>query len=273
MFLTVNNMITYTLKVTGLYYESSDAVTISFKQPALKKVKFKPGQYLTVIVNINNRKYKRPYSLSSAPLDNILSITVKRLTHGVVSNHLIDIVKEGDLLEVIEPMGDFVYNPDIHDTQEVFLWGAGSGITPLMSILKTALSGGKQKISLFYGNKSLNQTIFYNQLIQLKEQYPSTLTIFLFFTEELVAGTKQGRISAEDVYEGLKYVTDIDNTIHYICGPSELKEVLKTALTERGLKQNQVFSEDFEHRVNEAEIKDIQTQFVEIINKQKLLYA
>jgi ring-1,2-phenylacetyl-CoA epoxidase subunit PaaE len=261
-------MMTFTLKVVALHRESADAVTICFKQPGLKKVKYKPGQYLTVVVNINNRKYKRPYSLSSAPgIDDTLNITVKRLLHGIVSNHLLDVIKEGAMLEVIEPMGDFIYENDNSQDEEIFLWGAGSGITPLISILKTVLHQNTQKVTLLYCNKSLIQTIFYNQLTQLKKQYTDRFSLNLFCTEEENAGTIYGRVKDDHVYEVLKNAPDIVNTIHYICGPVGLKETVRGVLMKFGVKKEQIFSEDFEHVINEIELKEIQTRFVEIVKE------
>lgn len=262
-------MITYTLKIVDIYSESPDSVTIAFKQPALKKVRFKPGQYLTVAVTVNNRKYKRAYSFSSAPNESTLNITVKRVAHGIVSNHLIDVVKIGDMLEVMEPMGDFIYDDSVHNQSEVFLWGAGSGITPLMSILKTALLSGHQKVKLFYVNKNLQQTIFYKQLIELQSYYPEYFSIDFFFTSEQSGYGKFGRITENDIHTGLHKSADINKTVHYICGPAALKETVKQCLLKAGANKEQIFSEDFENIVNEIDLKDIHTQFIEVNDKGK----
>ncbi|MEP6610645.1 MAG: FAD-binding oxidoreductase, partial [Mucilaginibacter sp.] len=147
----------YTLKVVKIIQESNDAATLCFKQPGLKKVKYLPGQYLTLIVRINGRKYIRPYSFSSAPgIDELLEVTIKRVIGGVVSNHLVDVIKEGDVLEVLQPLGDFVLNPDADlSDKHIVLWGAGSGITPLMSIAKYALHNNiAAHVSLVYGNRN-----------------------------------------------------------------------------------------------------------------------
>ncbi|MDB4926313.1 iron-sulfur cluster-binding domain-containing protein [Mucilaginibacter sp.] len=259
-------MITYTLKIVEILRETEDACTICFKQPALRKIQYVSGQYITLIITINNRKYKRPYSLSSSPgIDSTLNITVKRLLHGIVSNHLMDVIKEGDLLEVMEPIGDFVYKTDIHYNNELFLWGAGSGITPLMSILKTALHANVQRIILSYCNKSLEKTIFYGQLVQFKKQYVNQFSLRLFCTEEEKLDAKYGRINADDVAKVFEDIKDKKKTIHYICGPIGLKETVKNELLNQGLTRDQIFSEDFEHIINENELKEIQSRFIEII--------
>ena len=259
-------MLTFTLKIVGIRKETHDSCTICFKQPALKKVKYLPGQYLTLIVIINNRKYKRPYSLSSAPgIDSTIDITVKRLPHGVVSNHLMDVVKEGDILEVIEPMGDFTYVNNLRDVAELFLWGAGSGITPLFSIIKTALQTSTKKITLCYGNKNAAQTIFHDQLIKIKEQYSDRFSLRLFYSEHGNIDGTHGRIADSDIVEILKKSPDSNNSIHYICGPVGLKQVVKRVLLNNGVQIQQIFSEDFEHVVDQKELEGINTQFVEII--------
>ena len=113
-------MQTFTLKVIDIKKETGDTVTLSFKQPGLKKIKYKAGQYLTLIFRINGRRYLRPYSLSSAPgIDANLEITVKRVTGGIISNHINDMVKVDDLIEILYPMGDFVL-PEI-DYKTIFL--------------------------------------------------------------------------------------------------------------------------------------------------------
>jgi ring-1,2-phenylacetyl-CoA epoxidase subunit PaaE len=255
-------MIVYTLKVINVIRETTDTCTICFKQPGLKKIKYIPGQYITVTVSVNGRKYKRPYSLSSAPgIDSTLNITVKRLQHGVVSNHLVDVVKVDDLLEVTEPMGKFVYKVDSDSDKEIFLWGAGSGVTPLMSILKTALTNSTNKVNLFYCNKTTENTIFYDKLVALKNEFTDRFNINLFCTEEQNERAVTGRINTDHVSQALVNV-DIDNTLHYICGPEGLKQTVKAVLAGTTLSQNQLFSEDFEHIINDSELGDIQTQFV-----------
>ncbi len=258
-------MVTYTLKIVEIIRETEDTCTICFKQPGLKKIKYVPGQYITVIVNINGRKYKRPYSLSSAPgIDITINITVKRLEHGIVSNHLVDVIKVEDMLEVMEPMGNFVYHTDTDGGKDIFLWGAGSGVTPLMSILKTALANNTNKVNLFYCSKAVDKTIFYNQLTTLKQNNADRFSLNLFCTEEQNPGTVFGRIGLDNVRQALD-ATDINNTLHYICGPVGLKETVKAVLSAANLPGGQLFSEDFEHIINADELKDVQTRFVEMI--------
>jgi ring-1,2-phenylacetyl-CoA epoxidase subunit PaaE len=180
-----------------------------------------------------------------------------------------DVVKVGDLLEVMEPIGDFVYD-SLSTNNELFLWGAGSGITPLMSILKVALQQGSTKVTLVYCNKTKQETIFYNQLGQLKEQYPKFFSVKFFCTNEHNTDTVYGRITESSILNILSN-SSITNTQHYICGPIGLKDSVKQALAKFNIKPSQIFSEDFEHFINEDELQDVKSTFVELKKGQSKL--
>ncbi len=261
-------MTTFTLKIIEIRKETEDTYTFCFKQPALKKIAYQSGHYITLILTINNRKYRRPYSFSSAPgIDATLDITVKRITKGVVSNHLIDMVKVGDALEVLPPMGAFAYTKEMSHEGGLFLWGAGSGITPLMSILKTALMAQK-KVTLVYGNRTRTQTIFYDQLQTLKEQNPERFELFYFFTKEtkIENGSEffEGRIDAERSAKLLSSCDNLGTSLHYICGPTELKNTVKNVLSRNAVPLERIFTEEFEHKVDENQLKDVRTAVVHL---------
>src|SRR6187402_2563553 len=129
----------YTLKVHSIKRETKDTITLCFKQPGLKKIKYQAGQYLTLSFRINGRKYIRPYYFSSAPsADSFLETTIKRIPNGIFSNYVHDAIRVGDMVEVMEPMGDFVHSHD-ESFNQIYFWGVGSGITPLISIIKEVL--------------------------------------------------------------------------------------------------------------------------------------
>ncbi|MBK0381132.1 ferredoxin--NADP reductase [Mucilaginibacter segetis] len=261
----------FTLKVIKLKFETVDTLTVSFKQPALKRISYLAGQYLTLIFRINNRKYIRPYSFSSAPgVDQSLDITVKRMNGGIVSNHIIDRLKIGDLVEVMSPMGDFTLEK-VTDNSDIFLWGAGSGITPLMSIIKYALNNNIGKnIKLIYGNRNLEDIIFNDQISELKKQYPYKLSVCHFFTRITLTPENpyimEGRIDPHKILNLFKNETDINNSFHFICGPEGLKQSVKSVLFSKGLNDNQVFSEDFIITRDPKEFENISTTNVSITN-------
>lgn len=262
----------FTLKIEDIKKSTPDVVTICFKQPALKKVKYKAGQYLTLIVRINNRKYIRPYSFSSAPgIDTYLEVTIKRVPGGVVSNYLYDHAKIGDMMEVIEPMGDFVFDP-VDETYpgHIMLWGAGSGITPLMSILKTILNrSAEKKVSLFYCNRNPEHTIFHDELSALDEKY-ANLTIHNFYTripEEVYLNYYiAGRIDEGRIIDILSKSESLDDTIHYICGPAGLKENVKSGLEKLKVKNTNILTEEFEVLIDPQLFDEIETQTIVITN-------
>ena len=264
-------MKTFTLKVVDIRFETADTVTVSFKQPALKKVKYLPGQYLTLMFRINGRRYIRPYSFSSAPIvDSFLEVTVKRVSGGVVSNHIIDKVKVDDLVEVMEPMGDFILNQEtLSSTKHIVLWGAGSGVTPLMSITKYALSqniGGH--VTLVYGNRDAESVIFNDKISQLKQQYHNYFSAWHFYSQLNIApgnpNVIQGRINAERVLSVMAKEGNLADTVHYICGPAGLKESVKANLKKLGIDDDRMFSEDFELVRDPAAFEGIVTRMVSI---------
>ncbi|MEO7212709.1 ferredoxin--NADP reductase [Mucilaginibacter sp.] len=262
----------FTLKVVGIHQETEDAVTVSFKQPGLKKIKYLPGQYLTLTFRINGRRYIRPYSFSSAPaVDANLEVTIKRVPGGIVSNHIIDKVKVDDLVEVMPPMGDFILNEEVITTEtHIVLWGAGSGITPLISIAKYALHksiGGH--VTLVYGNRNAESVIFQDKINELSVSF-SNFSAWHFHTQLAVSQSNpylvQGRIDPNKVLAVMHTEGVLDDTIHYICGPAGLKESVKAALSALGIEGKNVYSEDFEVVRNPADFKGIVTRTVGITN-------
>ncbi len=272
-------MLHYTLKITDIKQETTDAVTVAFKQPGLKKVKYLAGQYLTLILQINNRKYVRPYSFSSAPgVDSTLNITVKRVSGGVVSNHIVDCLKVGDIVEVMEPMGEFTLeNSRINAQSHLVLWGVGSGITPLFSIVKHALANKiAENVTLVYGNRNHEHTIFSNQINALQKEYINTFSVWHFHTQPVISANyptiTEGRIDPDKVLSILKQEGNSDNTFHYICGPFGLKESVKAVLKSFAVADENIFSEDFSLITDQKIFEDILTRKV-TINKAGKLYS
>ena len=261
----------YTLKIIELHRETADTLTVMFKQPGLKKIKYQAGQYLTLIFHINGRRYIRPYSFSSAPgVDQDLEVTVKQVPGGIVSNHIADRLNVGDLVEVMEPMGNFVLNPDLITTDtHIVLWGAGSGITPLFSILKEALykNTGKQ-VTLVYGNRSLESVIFKDKIKALKTVY-TNFTSWDFHTKLAISKVNpsiiEGRIDPAKVLSVMQAEGDLNNTIHYICGPTGLKESVKTALLGLGVSDQSILTEDFEIVRDPVAFENISTRMITVV--------
>jgi ring-1,2-phenylacetyl-CoA epoxidase subunit PaaE len=261
----------YSLSVISVIKETRDAVTICLKQPSLKKIKYLSGQYITVSVNINGRKYKRPYSLSSSyDTDVTLNITVKRIPHGVVSNYLCDSVKPGQQLEILEPMGEMFFPVHEKVNSKIMLWAAGSGITPLFSILKSILKNYPSiNVNLVYVNHDPDSAIYYEELNRLAESNSQQINFFNYFSRydqpHENVNCYNSRLTVHEIDELLiKPSIENQETLHYICGPKHLKEVIKACLYNKGHKSDNVISEDFDHVLDESQLQDVHTQDVSI---------
>jgi ring-1,2-phenylacetyl-CoA epoxidase subunit PaaE len=268
----------YTLKIIEKVSETDDAVTLKFKQPGLKRVIYISGQYLTLIFNINGRRYIRPYSFSSAPgIDSTLNVTVKRVPAGVVSNHILDKVEVGEVIEVFEPMGDFTLNriPNTVQNPHLVLWGSGSGVTPLMSIAKSALIDDRyHHITFVYGNRNFDTAIFYEQIDALQQRFPKTFSVWHFHTQSIINQNNpyivQGRINPKKVLDIMSHESDLATTYHYICGPVGLKDSIKAALSAINIDESNIFSEDFEVTRDPNEFEDVFTQNVSLKLKNRV---
>lgn len=264
-------MQTYTLKVADIKHETFDTITLCFKQPGLKKVKYVSGQYLTLIFRINGRRYIRPYSFSSSPkTESYLEITIKRVNNGIISNHINDFVKIGDVIEALSPMGEFVV-PNHKKFNEVFLWGVGSGITPLISIAKSLLFEQENTIvNLIYGNKNIESTIFHNSILSLNEDFQTRFKPWYFYTKPItddenskIFNITKGRINPSTVLNN-KGKKDYKDTLHFICGPAELKKSIKKSLKDYNIADEDIFVEDFELVKNPEDFKNIETRSIQL---------
>lgn len=238
------------LKVVKRIEETSEAVSLYFKKPFFTSIKYKSGQFLTLIFTIGEKEYRRAYSLNSAPgIDKLLSVTIKKVEGGVVSNHIFNTVKVGDVIEVMKPMGGFFLMPKTVSQRHVVLWGGGSGITPLISIAKTVLyKEPKSFVSLIYSNKDEDAIIFKEELNVLANIMGNRLKITHFLTQPKYSYFGQkGLLTTERIVE---LMVRIANSIpmkveHYICGPSGLMDVIVEGVKFGGAVEEQIFKESF----------------------------
>lgn len=244
------------LKVSALQNPVKDAVSITFDVPEslYDKFSFYPGQHLIIKLNIDGEEVRRSYSLNSCPYTNEpLQVTVKRVKGGLVSNYLNDKLKSGDELEVMEPHGRFF--ADIHqkDYKTFFLFAAGSGITPVMSILKSVLNTApKSVVNLFYGNSNQDTIIFKKELEHLQEQYDGRLNVVHTLSDPKVWSTweqwkgKTGRIEADSVEWFINEFPPIaQHTEYFICGPGKMNVAVKKKLLELEIPADLIHIEQF----------------------------
>ena len=224
---------------------------------------------MTLILRINGRKYARPYSFSSAPsVEALLEITVKRVPEGVVSNYINTELKVGDVAEVLEPMGDFTYE-SFSPMQTVFLWGVGSGITPLYSLTKEILNTQPNtKIHLVYGNKRQESTIFFNELVQLHQKFQSNFKLTQFFSQVKSLDENEGfrgRISSEFVTSLIGKQKNLRESIHFICGPKDLKDIIQRTLMDLDVPSSSILVEEFELVIDPKQLEDVKDSKVTIL--------
>ena len=225
-------MKSYFLQVKDIIQETEDAITIQFWHPISEQIKYKAGQFITITIpDEHGKKIKRSYSMSSSPhSDTAVGVTVKRVKNGVVSNYLNDKVKKGDFLEVIEPMGSFFFDPSENAQRNIVLIGGGSGITPLISIAKSALkSEVNTKVFLLYGNRSEESIIFKKSLEDLSQSFKGRFEIIHILSQpnEYWVGQK-GRINQGNATLIFKeWYLDFKKDLFYVCGPVDMMNEIK----------------------------------------------
>lgn len=246
------------VKVKEVRRETSDAVSVSFDIDAFKNdFQYQPGQYITIKKDIQGEDVRRSYSLSSAPFENDFRIAAKKIQGGKMSSFLNDNLKEGDEVEIMTPQGNFVLNPE--DEKHYVGFAAGSGITPLISMIKTVLSQTNSKFTLFFGNKTEASTIFKNELDALKGQYQERFQLNYIYSQQ-TANDKlfEGRISKTKFEELVRANIDLLKADgFYLCGPEQMINEVSEGLTYLGVNINKVHFELFIVPVKASESQTI----------------
>lgn len=238
------------LQIKEIRKETADAYTLVLNKPETEDFVYLAGQYLTLRVFIEGEEFRRAYSLSSCPnSDPDLAISIKRVEQGKVSNYLGDHLKAGDELEVMKPMGNFVVEPDITAPRHCIMIGAGSGITPLFSMIKTVLKEEPEsKVSLWYGNRKVSSVMFADELARLIERYPQRFHIFhvLSQADESWKGAR-GRLDKARVYKLLSnlFMEDDFRKEYFICGPREMMLEATDALDTHSVHPGYISQEHF----------------------------
>lgn len=242
----------YSIKVKELVRETIDTLSITFDIPSeLESVfSYKHGQYITVKVPVNGNDNRRAYSISTSPIEQSkLSITVKKVDDGVVSRYINESINVGDILEVMPPLGNFTIELSPVNSGVYFLIGAGSGITPLMSILKTILvSEPVSKVFLLYQNRNEESIIFANQFNEMAEKYNGRfhLTHILSQPSSDWNGEK-GRLDNTFIE---KYISqnagnNVFSAHYFLCGPQGLMQSSEMALRNLKVASHQIHKEIF----------------------------
>ena len=227
----------FVLDVVDVVDETTDAKSISFAVPsgAEDKFDYKPGQFLTVAVPSDQTGIAaRCYSLSSSPHDDgPLTVTVKRTADGYASNWICDNLKVGDTLRVLPPSG--IFTPASLDA-DLLLFAGGSGVTPVMSITRTALAHGSGRIVLFYANRDQDSVIFATELTRLSAEHPDRLQV-IHWLESV-----QGIPTAEQMKAFCSQYLDFNS---FVCGPAPFMKMVFTTLKELEVPRDRRHQEKF----------------------------
>ena len=244
----------HSLKVKEIVKETNDTVSVSFQVPEdLKEAyAFTPGQYLTLKLTINNEEQRRSYSICSSSAEDI-TVAVKRVENGLVSSYLNEVLKENDEMEVMTPEGNFTLETDQAKKRKFVGFAAGSGITPIMSMIKELSMDEKETVfTLFYSNKMESDVIFKHQLDQLAGD---NLKInYIYTRQKLNNPLLEGRIDKSKAAELIKAdLSCLNADAFYLCGPEEMIFNVKSALEEFGVLNTKIKFELFTTPVLMAE--------------------
>ncbi len=222
---------------------------------------FTHGQYVTLKLTVNGEELRRSYSICSSPLDvDELRIAVKRVDKGRASSQLVEKLKQGMTLEVMTPMGSFTTPLEASRSRHFVAFAAGSGITPILSILKTVLrTEPKSRFTLFYGNTDTDRIIFRTSLKELKAQHGQRLTVHHILTKGMDEDVLfNGRITNEKARQLLaRFVTDGLDKEFFICGPEQMMVNVSEALEASGVDKKHIHIELFTTPVTPEAKKEV----------------
>ncbi|NJC34434.1 ring-1,2-phenylacetyl-CoA epoxidase subunit PaaE [Sphingomonas jejuensis] len=238
------------LTVTEVRRETADALSIRFAVPPelADLFAFQPGQYLTLRAVIDGEDVRRTYSICAAPSDDELRVAVKALPGGRFSTHVAERLRVGDTLDALVPAGHFTWDFGRVTGGHYAAFAAGSGITPVLSLIRTALATDPQaRVSLFYGNRDAGGILFLEQLAALKDSHLDRFTVHHFLTaEEDEFELLNGRLDRGKCDEILSTLIDPTAvTAFFLCGPDGMMAAAEAALLARGVDTGRILLERF----------------------------
>lgn len=240
----------YKLKVKEVRRETPDCVSIAFDIPEALRENFlyRHGQYLTLRTYIDGEEVRRSYSVCSSPLDDELRVAVKKVDDGVFSRYANEHLKKDDIIEAMPPIGKFFTELDEAHKKKYMAFAAGSGITPVLSIIKTTLlTEPNSSFTLVYGNRSRQTIIFKEEIEALKNKFINRFNVFHILSRELMdAPLNTGRIDKEKcrlIFDKAVDATSIDE--FFLCGPEEMIIDVKECLEQLGVERKHIHFELF----------------------------
>jgi ferredoxin-NADP reductase len=247
-FLQTNSRSSLKLSIINIVEEAPEVKTFTLQPLNGSPLSYEAGQFITLSFPMPGGEERRSYSFSSSPvLHEAAAITLKRIPNGIFSRWLIDKAVVGDELTATSIAGMFTLPPLQAGTRCIVLFAAGIGITPLYSMLKTALFGhAALRVILVYSNKSVQDTVFYNELRKLEVHFEGRLTIeWLFSDHKNLMRARIGRPFLASFIKELKNNYPLSDCLFYICGPTDYRWVIALLLEENGIPNIQIRKEVF----------------------------
>lgn len=245
----------HTLIIKDIQRETPESVSVSFDIPEhLKKdFAFKQGQNITIKKSIEGEDLRRSYSICSSPLDNELRVGIKKAFNGLFSTYANTLLKKGDVLEVMSPSGNFYTELDPSNKKRYVAFAAGSGITPILSIIKTTLATEQHStFTLVYGNKNHISIMFKNSLEALKDKYIDRFSLYHILSRERTeTDLNYGRINEQKCLQLSKLIAFNSIDEFFICGPLEMNFCIKNFLETQGIDKKKIHIELFTTPVRE----------------------
>ena len=238
------------LAVDDLRRETPDAVSMTFAIPEglAGDYSFSPGQYLTLRTTMDGEEVRRSYSICSGPGDGELRIAVKKVDGGAFSSWATEELKSGDELDVMTPTGRFGVAPAPEEARTYVGFAAGSGITPILSIIKGVLAGEpKSRFFLFYGNRGTSSMLFREALEELKDRFIDRFSVFHVISgEEQDIPILQGRLDGDKVRVLLRAMVPAECVDHiFVCGPTGMSDDIEATCRGIGIAPERIHVERF----------------------------
>jgi len=251
------------LVIKDIIKETKDSISIVFDQPAGAPLSYRSGQFLTLITQVNGKEVRRAYSLCSSPVvDKDLAVMVKRVDNGLMSNWLPDHLKKGDKLKVLEPMGQFTSEYSAANKRHLVLFAGGSGITPMISILKSLITLEPESIcSLIYCNRDIDSIIFKQELDQWQTRFEGRVhVIHVLDNAPMNWQGYSGLLNKEMLAKLFERIPNwgLDKTTYLMCGPEGMMKNVDALLDDLKIPKEKVFKESFVAGVIDKDKKEDQ---------------
>lgn len=259
--------------------ETEDAVSVHFEHPTRGQINYRSGQYFTLIFEIDGKEERRAYSVCSSPFtDANPAVAVKRVDGGKVSNYINSELKSGDTVRVIPPMGNFTTDFQSKNQRSLVLIGGGSGITPLMSLAKSALDQEKNsQVILLYANRDMDSIIFKEKLKELNNANSNFSVIHVLENDANSFADHQGYVTEGIIKELINKVND-PKADYFVCGPAPMMDIAIESLEKAGVDKDQIIKESFttdtkKDKVQESSDEIVAREVTVIMDEEEYKYT